>query len=174
MSIKIIDNFLNFDALDKIKQTLLVNSNFSWYYNDNVVNQEKNKEVVEKYNFLFSHTFYNNFTVTSNFYESIVTPFIFKLKPLALIRIKGNMNTVAESIVPHGYHVDIKDYDGTKHKTAVFYVNSNNGKTIFRDGTQVDSVENRLVIFDGNIEHTGTTCTDAKIRCVLNFNYIEM
>ena len=57
--------------------------------------------------------------------------------------------------------------------TAVFYVNTNNGYTIFESGEKVSSVENRMVIFDSNILHTGTTCTDERVRCVLNFNYYE-
>ena len=55
--------------------------------------------------------------------------------------------------------------------TAILYVNSNNGYTLFEDGTKVESVENRIVLFDSNLRHTGTTCTEEKVRIVVNFNF---
>ena len=57
-------------------------------------------------------------------------------------------------------------------KTAIFYLNSNNGYTLFKDDTRVFSQENRLCLFNGHIEHAGASCTNAKRRVVLNINYI--
>ena len=58
--------------------------------------------------------------------------------------------------------------------TAIFYVNTNNGKTIFKHNKeQISSRENRVVIFDGRLKHAGTTCTDAKNRIVINLNYFN-
>ena len=56
-------------------------------------------------------------------------------------------------------------------QTAIYYVNSNDGYTLFEDGTKVESVGNRLVRFPTNIKHTGTTCTDANRRVLINFNW---
>ena len=53
----------------------------------------------------------------------------------------------------------------------LLYMNTNNGKTIFEDGEEVDSVENRMVIFPASRMHAGTTHTDAMYRCVINFNW---
>ena len=58
--------------------------------------------------------------------------------------------------------------------TSIFYVNSNNGYTVFEDGTKVESVANRFVSFPANMKHKGTSCTDEKIRVVINFNYFKM
>ena len=33
--------------------------------------------------------------------------------------------------------------------------------------------ENRIVIFDNNLKHTGTTCTDTNRRVVMNINFYE-
>ena len=52
-------------------------------------------------------------------------------------------------------------------------MNTNNGRTDFKDGIKVNSVENRLVVFPSNLEHTIVTCTDKKIRVVINFNYFS-
>jgi len=54
------------------------------------------------------------------------------------------------------------------------YVNTNNGYTKFEDGTKVESVANRLVTFPANMKHKGTSCTDEKIRVVINFNYFTL
>ena len=60
-----------------------------------------------------------------------------------------------------------------KMKTAVLYLNSNNGGTQIKDGRFVQSQANRIVIFPWNQEHAGVWCTDKKLRFVLNLNYTE-
>ena len=57
--------------------------------------------------------------------------------------------------IQHGFHHDVDNCI-----TAIYYVNTNNGKTVFENGMEVDSVGNRLFVFDSNEEHTGTTSTD--------------
>lgn len=60
----------------------------------------------------------------------------------------------------------IKDY-----YTSIFYLNTCNGATIFEDGTEIASVANRMLTFDGELMHTGRPASDAKRRVVINFNY---
>ena len=45
--------------------------------------------------------------------------------------------------------------------------------TLFADETKVESIENRFVMFDGHLEHTGVTCSDEPARFVINFNWYE-
>jgi len=59
-------------------------------------------------------------------------------------------------------------------KTSIYYFNTNNGYTLFKDGKKIDSVQNRLITFPSSMEHTGTTCTDQPFRLVLNMNYIPL
>ena len=97
-----------------------------------------------------------------------------KLKPSASIRVKANLLTRTDEILQNAFHSDFdkhkKNYDNVK--TAIFYLNTNNGKTIFEDGTRVESIANRLVTFDSNVNHTGTTCTDKIFRSVINVVYV--
>ena len=79
------------------------------------------------------------------------------------------MNPRTSKIVEHGFHTDVQ----YKCKTGILYLNSNDGYTSFEDGTKVESVENRFVTFDSNIKHSGTTCTNQKVRLVLNINYFH-
>ena len=64
----------------------------------------------------------------------------------------------------------------TKHeyKTAILYLNTNNGYTKFSTGEKVMSERNKLISFDGHLEHTGTTNScDEPRRVCLNINYLE-
>ena len=98
------------------------------------------------------------------------------INPIAVIRIKANLLTKTPNIIENEFHIDLNDLSEEKLKqvtTSIFYVNTNNGYTKFEDGTKVESVANRLVIFPANMKHTGTSCTDEKIRVVINFNYFK-
>lgn len=55
--------------------------------------------------------------------------------------------------------------------TSIFYVNTNNGYTLFKNNQKVKSIENRMVIFKSSEIHSSVTCTDSKVRCVINFNF---
>ena len=87
----------------------------------------------------------------------------------SLVRVKANMNIRTSKIIEHGWHSD--GYFNCN--AAIYYVNTNDGYTKFKDGTKVESVENRLVTFNSQHIHTGTSCTNQKVRCVLNFNYFS-
>ena len=56
--------------------------------------------------------------------------------------------------------------------TSILYMNTNNGYTEFQNGAIVESIENRMVVFPAEMKHRGTSCTDEKIRVVINFNYL--
>ena len=45
------------------------------------------------------------------------------------------------------------------------------GSTLFKNKEQVDSIENRMIIFPSKLEHAGTTHTNEKTRAVMNINY---
>ena len=59
-------------------------------------------------------------------------------------------------------------------RTAVFYVNTNNGYTKFKkNNKKVSSIKNRVVVFNSNLEHLGTNTTNCKRRIVININYYQ-
>jgi len=53
----------------------------------------------------------------------------------------------------------------------IFYLNNNDGLTILEDGTEIQNLENRLLLFDSSKDHNGTTCTNADRRLLINFSY---
>jgi hypothetical protein len=175
--IHIIDNCLLDKDFSIIKNTML-GSDFPWYLCPTKVLYNKESIVEDKYNYQFTHIFYNNSTVRSDWFN-IISPLVNLIvmpgKTTELVRIKANLLPATHDIILYDYHTDIdysSEYDNFEKKTVVFYVNTNNGFTQFEDGTKVESIENRLVTFDTNIMHTGSSCTDQRTRCVINLNYV--
>ena len=160
---KIIDSFLSKEELNTLNNLILSN-NFPWY---------KTKIVPTAKEFQFTHMFFNylNGITSKNF--DLIRFFTEKLFVKNFIKIKANILLKTDQITEHGFHIDIDPLIYLNSKTAVFYCNNNNGYTRFKDGTIVNSVENRILIFDSEFLHTGTTCTNEEFRAVINFNYFE-
>jgi hypothetical protein len=165
MSFKIYEDFLHKNDLANIQEVLQSNT-FPWYYNNFKTNDVFSKNT---YEFQFTHIFYNQFNIQSNFFE-VLNPILNKINPTSLIRIKANLNTIQKEIQQYPFHTDFKSDKDIK--TGIFYVNTNNGKTVFKDNTVSESIENRFICFCSNIEHAATTHTDTKTRIVININWI--
>jgi hypothetical protein len=161
---KIIDDFLLKEEFNNIKEKIL-SDYFPWYFNDGVV--IKNDDY-----FQFTHIMYIDDKPNSEFFNLMET-IISKLNILTLIRIKVNLQTRTNKIIEQGMHTD-HNYTGyEKMKSAIFYLNTNNGYTKFNDKKIIHSKENRIVIFNAKIKHTGSSCTDKKNRVAINLNYVE-
>ena len=163
--LNVFDNFLSADDFLKIKNTLMDDS-FPWFLNDYVLLKSNPNDLD---NFQFVHNFYIDDVVWSNYFD-ILSPILKKIDPLTILRIKANLIPKNIKNIEHGMHFDIKD---PKVTTAVFYVNDNNGYTLFKDDEKIYSKENRIAIFPSNTLHSGSACTDEKVRIVININYIE-
>ena len=55
--------------------------------------------------------------------------------------------------------------------TAIYFLNTTNGPSVFENNKKVDCVENRIVIFPTKVLHAGSTHTDSQVRGVINFNW---
>jgi len=161
---KIINNFLEKEDFNLLKTSLMSNT-FPWYFQDGVVTEKDG-------NVHLIHNFYKNYSIHSHLYN-LVIPIVEKLNPLSLIRIKTNLLLKTDKIIEHGLHIDQSIKNNNKAKTAILYCNNNNGYTKFEDNKKIISEENKIVIFNNNLKHTGSTCTDEKVRIVININYIE-
>jgi len=163
MNFEIIDDFLPKSEFKNI-QSVMMGTYFPWYWNEWAVKPGDNKSQL-------THTFHSvgspwNGRV-SEFYE-LFDNVQRKLRVKKLYRIKANLNYKTFFHRKAGYHIDTP---GTK--TAILYINTNNGGTKFKNGKIVRSVENRLVLFDLDLQHAGVTCTDQKRRVVVNLNYLS-
>tara|TARA_B100001996_G_C18523269_1_gene540087 strand:- start:276 stop:791 length:516 start_codon:yes stop_codon:yes gene_type:complete len=169
--IDIQDNFLESQQFFEL-QKALCEGEFPWYWQPNVAYDIVPEELLEcdrLDNWQFAHMLYWLDCPQSAWYKK-ARILLDAMQPNinALIRVKANCNPVTVEPIEHGYHTDMKD---TKSTSAIFYLNTNNGCTKFLDGTKVDCVANRLVIFPNTMEHTGVTCTDKKNKIVININY---
>ena len=167
--IQVYDQFLkeeDFKQLDRV----FCQDVATWHYNDHVVSSEKDDT---DYNFQFVHSVYRDCQFVSEHHQ-LVYPILSNLDAKVILRMKFNMNVRTPNIVEREFHQDYHDVlpEDVPYKVAIFYLNTNNGYTLFESGDKVESVANRIVIFDGTLKHCGTTCTNSKTRVVLNINYI--
>lgn len=100
---------------------------------------------------------------------NLMRPIIEKERMSSIARIKANCMVVTNElkVFTNGYHCD---FTGNL-TTGIYYINSNDGYTLFENGTIVESVANRFCRFDCNLKHTATTCTNTNTRLLINFNY---
>jgi len=159
-------NFIDQVRFDDLV-AIMSSPQFAWYYNPVLDKEDLDPNV--KQNFQFTHTFFNFNRVQSEYFD-LLTPIFIKIKPIALVRVKANLLLNTDKIVKHGMHVDFKN---PKVTTGIFYINTNNGYTKFEDGKKIKSIQNQYIEFDSQLKHTGTSCTDAEKRLVINFNYIK-
>lgn len=171
---EVIDQFLPEDDLQRIRARIM-GSDFPWFFNDSVdyLSGHPDHDPAHLDDYQFTHLFYlapgEDGTPRRHLSHEmpLLLPLTRKLGVRRAIRIKANLNPRTERRTQYKFHTDTFD----SCLTAVYYVNTNNGLTVFEDGRMVDSVENRIVIFDSSIRHTGTTCTDRKVRLVINLNF---
>lgn len=168
---KVIDNALSAQQFNELKD-IMYGELFPWFYKTNVVDEDHKAKGSEDYQIQFVHNIHESMGPTTNQETfNLMWRFFEILQPLQLIRIKANLIPRADAIVEHGHHTDTVVPGAL---TAIYYLNTNNGETRFEDESKesVKSKENRLLVFPAKWKHTGTTHTDTKTRCVINFNFI--
>ena len=156
---EIIDNFLPENEFKQI-QDLICGVGLPWIHVDLVADAN---DYSDHY---FVHQFYNNYCPQSSAFE-LIRPFFSKLDVKALIRIRALMYMQKESLLEHKPHQDFL----FPHKTALIYINTNNGFTRLADGTKVESVANRVLFTNGSEFHNSSNCTNQPYRAVLTVNY---
>ena len=169
MAIKITDEFLPQQEFSAIQKTL-TSEMFPWYYINSVV--EGYRGDVD--DFFFCHVFYNRMAGQESPFLKILKPIIKRLDVRKsffsrnkLLRAKANLYHRTERLVYHPPHIDFE----VPNYSCLFYINSNNGLTVVGENREIESVENRLVIFDGSQPHHSTSTTNEKMRININFNF---
>ena len=161
--IKVIDDFLTEDEFFPVWETLM-GPYMVWHYNNYVTDKGNPNNGFQFISYFFRHNdgFIGRHT-------NLIQPYCDKLGARQLIRIKANLRVRDTKRTREDYHVDFN----LPCKSAIAYINTNNGYTEFETGEKVNSVANRVVIFDSHMRHAGVTCTDQNTRVVLNFNYFD-
>ena len=163
LNYEVIDNFLNRDEFEMVKSSI-EHVDFPWYYTNQIV--EKNIKS-QNYKFYLAHICYVDSKPTSKLWYDVGQLFFNKLKMKSIIRMKVNFFPNQGLFEQHDYHTDTT----YKHKGALFSLNTCNGYTILNDGTKIDSIENRMLLFNPSLKHGSTNTTNASRRLNINFNY---
>ncbi len=173
---KVTEDFLPKELFDHIKEGVFAStSNFPWYYTSS---RTYNGVEGTPKDFQLSHNIYNDYTPITYFYDTIA-PVIDIIHPKALIRCKINMLFKEELplFIPEYHYDQITVEDGKEvawdSTVAILYLDTNNGYTLFEDGSKCYSKDNRLVEFSNKISHTGVAPTNSKRRVLINFNYYK-
>ena len=170
MYYNIIDDVIEEFEADQLEHYFLTSNQFNgWTFTPFVSQYQENNKRLD--DFYFYHIIYMQPTRST---QSIKSPamnhiphLLDRLNFKALIRARANLYTNVGRIVEHDPHTDYN----WSHNSAVYFVNTNNGYTTLGDGTKIESIKNRLVIFDGSTPHFSSTCTDKQARVTLNFNF---
>ena len=178
MTYKIYDNFLDEENFLNLKNIMLGHT-FPWYYNEKTVTNymenpafyKDDKSFVKDGDYQFTHIFYTDQQVSSTF-SHLVVPLVQKINTSAVVRVKANLTNKTNRPIVYGFHVDYGNAPSNL-KSAVYYVNTTNGPTLFEDGTEIESIENRLVVFDSNLVHSAVSQTDQSARVIINLNFYE-
>ena len=179
--IKIIDNFLAKTYYKNILM-LLTSSNFEWWYQDNMsAPADPNSTTFNEYG--FSHWFWHPDRGPNDRFSDYFQPLLFQTLDATncdfILRARADMVTWSREEFIHSAHIDFP----FPNTAAVFYVNESDGDTIFYNVKQtkehlkiydrVSPKANRLVLFDGDLLHTGCSPTKHRRRMLINSNYIK-
>ena len=167
--VEVIDNFLSDYYFKQIQSTLL-GEYFWWFHNEYILHEDQDKNKRFQFmNILYDERpEYDGETPSYDLIRDSLNVIGQKLNITALYRIKANLRLRSFfNRSGGGYHID--PYDCSH--TSIYYINTNNGYTKFKNKGKVKSVENRMVVFPSHLEHQGYTCSDKLNRVVVNFNY---
>ncbi|UNH61174.1 DNA endonuclease V [Synechococcus phage S-SZBM1] len=164
---QVIDDFLPEEVFTTLCDATINNRDFPLFYDVKL----ESSSVDPTYNFQYVHKFYDDDQPASPYYDVIENIFSQRLGVKSWIRIKLNMTFSTPTCIEWGSHTDVPVEWNSK--TAIFYLNSNNGYTKILDApcATIESVQNRLLIFDGKLQHTAASSTSYGRRFVINFNY---
>ena len=189
MKHKVIDNFLDKEYFDSLV-TIFINKEKGvgdFLERDRWHEEKKNMSVSQRASvlpwffqtdkewtqqdkiFYMTHVFYEKNEPKTSFYE-MIKPLLAKMKIRCLIRLKANLFPNTETLHEHTMHIDYN----FPHTGAILSLNTCDGYTKLKDGTKINSVANRLLLFDAAEKHCSTTTTNVAARVNININYIQV
>jgi len=158
------DNFLDPQYFAQLQTVFMSNEVVPWRLEPFVSNYG---DEVNPYEHYFVCPIFYGLEVVEPKLHKLLMPLYQQLNVKALGRVRALCYPNQGQQIVHGKHVD----SDSSIKACVFYLNTNDGFTEIENEGKVDSVENRALVFDGSIPHNSATCTNDKVRLVLNINY---
>ena len=162
---KVIDDFLDKEDFIFV-HNLIMNEPFPWFYMDSYRESGLEKDKTNNFSY-YLHMLYDNNVPSSPHFDNILPLIMKKIDVKTLIRVKINSYTKEDKLIEHDLHTDY-DYS---NNGAVFSINTCDGYTKLEDGTKINSVANRMLLFDASKPHCSTNTTNQQRRVNINFNY---
>jgi len=161
---KQVKNLLDTESFNALRD-LIFHEDFNWF-------RKKTMTCGSKTDLgYFTHSFYNEMNVTSEYYCQHILPILNKLKAAAAIQIRANMfPSVFYKNKTSEWHTDYPFVC----KTAILYLQDCDGGTDLKINNKavfIKSEKNKIVIFDSDVEHRGVSSKDSDFRHIINFNY---
>ena len=182
MKYKVIDNFLDKEYFDQLQAFFTTDENnddkkvnnentmkppvMTWTFCKEIVLGDVSKLKDQNNLFYMTHMIYCDMSPVSRIYERVI-PLFKKMGVRSLIRVKANFFPNTHTLYEHPMHTDT-DFS---HSGAILSLNTCDGYTKLKDGTKIDSVANRILLFDASNEHCSTTTTNVSARINININY---
>ena len=178
--IKVIDNLLPVPYLRDLQNHFLQDS-CEWFFNDNLTDDQSYDSLGS---FGFNMRLHWNGYFIGNFVGTFTRALVFSAqekveefidRPQKIVRVRADMTVYNPIHYRHELHTDFP----YEHMTAIFYMNTSDGNTLLfdRDGKEliqeIEPIENRLVIFDGLMQHTGHSPAKHKTRVLINMNFMN-
>ena len=182
---KIIDNFLSNSYFNSL-QELVTSQMFPWSYMGNITDGDIHSEI-GNFGFQYMLGDHNEFRPSSETYHSMACLYNIQdeIGASGLWKARYDMTLYNPDNFIHNRHVDYDIDQLANYKSTILYMNDSDGDTILykekanyqrdviqsMEYTEVERITpkaNRLVIFDGNIIHTGHSPSKNKTRILLN------
>jgi len=171
---EIIDNFLQQDDFDTIASTIM-SKGFPWYHQDGVAYKDEVKDDMTFYN---THWLYKDDKPRFDTSLELIMPILKRLgsmndnyKLRTLVRVKINSYPNQNKFIEHNWHEDFEP-NTLPYKACLLSLNTCDGYTKFKDGTKIESVANKAILFDPCISHHSTNTTNQTRRINININYL--
>ena len=176
---KIIDNFLSVSYLQDLQDYFLT-PQCDWHFNPDITSNNTDKSNGA---FGFAIRLHWNQMFVENRSGMLCRALILSSQdkvtevtevPHLVVRARADMTLYNPEKHVHEVHTDYS----YEHTTAIFYLNTSDGNTLLydREGKEllkeVEPIENRLLIFDGLLQHTGHSPSNHKCRTLLNMNFM--
>ena len=168
--VQIFNNFLDQEVFLEIKK-FIMSPRCQWRYVNYIAHKDGRDNDNDGY---FVHSFKDCHpqTFEDRYPESphfpLIAKILDKIQYQNILRIRSSLYPRRDVQKPDPFHVDYN----FPHRVCIFYVNTNNGYTMFESGEKILSVENQLATFDGSEKHCSVVQTDTSARYIVNINIL--
>ena len=168
--VQIFNNFLDQEVFLEIKK-FIMSPRCEWRYVNYIAHKDGRDNDNDGY---FVHSFKDCHpqTFEDRYPESphfpLIAKILDKIQYRNILRIRSSLYPRRDVQKSDPFHIDYN----FPHRVCIFYVNTNNGYTMFENGEKIPSVENQLATFDGSEKHCSVVQTDTPARYIVNINIL--